>query len=99
MGVFIASVFFEPFQLNLLSIKHRISKIINPIPYNSGQGMVASLVLHRLVLVAEDEEVNAWVKGSLLLGVLVEAGVLDVVGIATFYFVFELFQAVVVRPT
>ena len=33
--------------------------------------MVASLVLHGLVLVAEDEEINRWVEDGLLLGILV----------------------------
>ena len=60
--------------------------------------MVAGLVLHGFVLVAEDEEVDGWVELRLLLGVLVEAGVGDVVIIAAFHLVFEFLQAVLVRP-
>lgn len=58
-------------QLHLFPIKHRIRKIINPIADHRRQGMLASLVLHRLMLVAKDEEVNARVEVGLLLGILV----------------------------
>ena len=51
--------------------------------------MVASLVLHRLVLMAEDEKVNAWVKLGLFLGILVKTGLWDIVVIATFHLVFQ----------
>ena len=61
--------------------------------------MVAGFVLHRLVLVAEDEEVYRRIELRLLLGVLVETGVGNVVVIAALHLVFEFFQAVVVRPT
>ena len=61
--------------------------------------MVAGGVLHGLVLVAEDEEVNCWVESGLLLGVLVKAGVRDVVVIAALHFVVEFFQTMLVRPT
>ncbi len=61
--------------------------------------MVAGLVLHGLVLMAEDEEVNRWVESGLLLGVLVKAGLRDIIVIAALHFVLELFQAVTVRPT
>ena len=86
----------KPPQLNALSVKHSVCEIINPIPYDSGQGMVASLVLHGFVLMSEDEEVDARVKGGLLLGVLVKTCVGDVVVIATLHLVLELLQTVVV---
>ena len=79
------------FQFYLFPIKHGISKVINPVAHDSGQGMVAGLVLHRLVLVAEDEKIDGWVKLCLLLGILVETGVGDVVVIAAFHLVFEFF--------
>ena len=60
--------------------------------------MVAALILHGLVLVAKDEEIDAWVKLGLLLGILIEAGVGDIVIIASFHLVLELLQAMVVRP-
>ena len=60
--------------------------------------MVACLVLHGFVLVAKDKEVNVGVECGLLLGILVEAGVRDVIVIAAFHFVLEFFQTVVVRP-
>ena len=50
------------------------------------------------MLVAEDEEVDARVKLCLLLGVLVEAGVRNVIVIAAFHLVLEFLQAMVVRP-
>ena len=61
--------------------------------------MVAGLVLHGLVLMSEDEKVDAWVECGLLLCVLVEAGVGDVIVIAALHFVLEFFQTVVVRPS
>ena len=86
----------ELFQGNGFSVKDGVSEIIKPIPHNGRQSMVASLVLHGLVLVAENKEVNAGVELSLLLGILVKAGFGNVVVIATFHFVLELFQAVIV---
>ena len=59
--------------------------------------MATRLVLHGLVLVAEDEEVDTWVELGLLLGVLVKTGFWHVVVIATFHLVLEFLQAVVVR--
>ena len=82
--------FFKPPQLNRLPIKHRVGEIIDPVPHDGGQGMVASLVLHGLVLMSKDEEVDRWVKGGLLLDVLVKACVGDVVVIAALHFVLEL---------
>ena len=90
---------FKPPQLNFFPIKHRIRKIIDPIAHDSGQSMVASFVLHGLVLVAEDEEIDGWVEVGLLLGILVEARFWDVIVIAAFHFVFEFLQAVVMRPS
>lgn len=81
------------FKFNCLSIKHRVREIIDPVAYDGGQSMVACLILHGFVLVAEDEEVNRWVKCSLLLGVLVKTGVGDVIVIAAFHFVVEFLQA------
>ena len=60
--------------------------------------MVSGLVLHGLVLVAEDEEVDGGVELCLLLGVLVKAGVGDIVVVASFHLVVELLQAMPVRP-
>ena len=81
------------FQYHLFSIKHRVGEIINPVSHNGGYGVVAGLVLHGLVLVAEDEEVDGGVELCLLLGVLVKAGVGDIVVVASFHFVVELLQA------
>ena len=61
--------------------------------------MLARLVLHGLVLVAEDEKVDARVEGDLLLGVLIETGLRDIVVITALHLVLEFLQAVVVRPT
>ena len=85
---FTLSTLLKPPQLNAFPIKHRITEIINPVAHNCSQGMVAGGVLHGLVLVAEDEEVDGWVEGGLLLGVLVKAGVGDVVVIAALHLVF-----------
>ena len=60
--------------------------------------MAAGLILHWLVLVAEDEEVDTWVKSGLLLCVLVQSGIGDVIVIAALHLVLEFLQAVVVRP-
>ena len=92
-------IFLKPFQLNLFPVKHRVCEIINPISHDGGQGMVTCFVLHWLVLMTKNEEVDARVKGSLLLGILVKAGVRDVVVIAALHLVLELFQTVFVRPT
>ena len=59
--------------------------------------MAAGLILHWLVLVAEDEEIDGRVKLCLLLGILVEAGFGDVIVIAALHLVLEFFQSVVVR--
>ena len=61
--------------------------------------MVAGLVLHGLVLVAENEEVDARVEGDLLLGVLIETGLRDILVIAALHLVLEFLQSVLVRPT
>ena len=86
------------FQFDRLSVKNGISEIINPITYNGGQSMVTRLVLHGFVLMAKDKKVDTLVKGGLFLGVLVEAGVRDVIVIASLHLVLEFLQSVVVRP-
>ena len=60
--------------------------------------MITALVLHGLVLVAEDEEIDGGIQSSLLLGVLIQTGLRDVVVIAALHLVLELLQPVVVRP-
>ena len=98
LKVLYLQIFLKPLQPNPFPIKHRVCKIINPIPHDSGQSMVASLILHRLMLVAEDEKVDARVKVGLLLGVLVEARFWNVVVITSLHLVFQFLQAVLVRP-
>ena len=61
--------------------------------------MAARWVLHGFMLVTKDEKVNRGVNFCLLLGVLVKAGVRDVVVIAALHFVVEFFQTMLVRPT
>ena len=51
--------------------------------------MVARLILHGLVLVTEDEEVDAWVMGGFLLSILEKACFGDIVVIASLHFVLE----------
>ena len=92
------SIFLKSLQRNAFPIKHRISEIVNPIPHDGCQSVLSSLVLHGLVLVAEDKEIDGRVKLCLLLGVLVEAGVRDVIIIASLHLILEFLQAVVVRP-
>lgn len=60
--------------------------------------MIARLVLHRFVLMAEHEEINGRIQCSLLLSVLVKSGVGDVVVIPSLDFVLEFLQSVLVRP-
>ena len=60
--------------------------------------MVTGFVLHGFVLVAEDEEIDAWVKGCLLLGIMIKACFGDVIVIAALHFVLEYFQTGLVLP-
>ena len=87
------------FQFYRFSVKHRVGEIIDPIANHSGQCMITRSVLHGLVLVSEDEEIYGRIQSSLLLGVLVKSGVGDVIVIAAFHLVLQLFQTVIVRPT
>ncbi len=98
LKVLYLQIFLKPLQPNPFPIKHRVCEIINPIPHDSRQSMVASLVLHGLVLVAKDEKVDGWVKLGLLLCVLIKAGLRDIIVITTLHLVFQFFQAVFVRP-
>jgi len=90
------SFLFKSLQFNTFPVKYGISGIIQPIAHDSRQSMVAALVLHGLVLMAENEEINCWVELGLLLGVLVEARFGNVVVIAVLHFIVQLLQAVLV---
>ena len=60
--------------------------------------MITALVLHGLVLVAEDEEIDGGIQSSLLLGVLIQTGLRDVVVIAALHLLVELLEAMPMRP-
>ena len=86
------------FQFNAFSVKNGISEVTEPVADNGSPGVVAGCVLHGLVLVTENEEVDARVEQGLLLRVLVKPCLLHVVIIAALHLVFQLFQSVIVRP-
>ena len=97
--LFAPFLFLKRHQFNILTVKHCVCEVINPVAYNGCQGVVAGSVLHWLVLVAEDKEVNSRVEFCLLLSVLVEACLGYVVVIASFHLITQFLQTVLVRPT
>ena len=92
------SLFFKPLQFNVFPVKNGVSEIPNPVADNGSLGMFAGFVLHGLVLMTENEEINAWVKLRLFLCILVKPRLFNIVVITAFHLIFQFFQSVIVRP-